>query len=419
MDNYIKKEEFNQMIKNYLMTEGREIILKVLKEQTEYFISNVKDENSSLKPREDEKELEKQGKDLRMEKIELLVEMVDKKEIIKGFLEDLEKYDDEEKVEIKVGQLKQFIIKVLNLNEDLEREKREHSDNIKRLEKKEEELRVNISELERKYNASESKVRELNGEIRNLEAKESMLKNNIENKNREIKNLENTITEKERENDRLENEKMNLENKNSSLNENIRTLNREVSRLENEIQEKKSEIREIEEKFIEIKGKNEKSNRRLEKLAGVEILQKLYEHYLEVSSEYRSRLENLIKTDDVSSFVACCYNIGTMDDLWDSLNVEIRNGNLRDAYVLRDIFEYFVKQQNKKYDESLYKLLIPNVGDEFDPTKHMAINGNSSGKIEEVIFPGYGSMESKSDSSQTDEERGFKKIRKLAMVRVR
>lgn len=412
MDNYIKREEFNQMIKNYLITEGREIILEVLKEQTEYFIPNAKEENSKIEEKIDEKETEKQGKDLKMEKIKLSSDIVNKKEAIKEFIEDLDKYDEKERVEIKVGQLKQFIIKVLNLNEELDRERREHTANIKRLEAEERELKYNIESLKEKYNTSESKVRELNGEIKDLETKERMLKVDIENKNREIVNLGNTITEKVRENDRLENEKINLENKNSSLNENIRVLNREVTRLTDEIQEKKLEIREIEKE-------KEKLNNRLGKLDGVEVLQKLYEHYLEVSSRYRNRLEKLVKTEDVSSFIACCYNIGTMDDLWDSLNVEVRNGNLADAYILREIFEYFVIQQNKKYDESLYKLLIPNVGEEFDPTKHMAVNGNSSGKIEEVIFPGYGSMESKANPNQTDEERGFKKIRKLAMVKVR
>lgn len=412
MDNYIKREEFNQMIKNYLITEGREIILEVLKEQTEYFIPNVKEENSKIEEKIDEKETEKQGKDLKMEKIKLSSDIVNKKEAIKEFIEDLDKYDEKERVEIKVGQLKQFIIKVLNLNEELDRERREHTANIKRLEAEERELKYNIESLKEKYNTSENRVRELNGEIEDLETKERMLKVDIENKNREIINLGNTITEKVRENDRLENEKMNLENKNSSLNENIRVLNREVTRLTDEVQEKKLEIREIE---IE----KEKLNNRLGKLDGVEVLQKLYEHYLEVSSGYRNRLEKLVKTEDVSSFIACCYNIGTMDDLWDSLNVEVRNGNLADAYILREIFEYFVIQQNKKYDESLYKLLIPNIGEEFDPTKHMAVNGNSSGKIEEVIFPGYGSMESKANLDQTDEERGFKKIRKLAMVKVR
>lgn len=409
MENNIKREEINEIIKNYLLTEGREIILEILKEQTGYFITSTKAENLKEDIKRDEIEEEIGTKE---EKIKLSSDIVDKKEAIKDFIKELEKYNENEKVEIEVRQLKEFIIKILNLNEELDRERREHAEKIQKLELKERELKSNIEILEERYNSSENKVNGLNNEIGKLKIEEKRLEKEVEDRNREIITLENTIKEKEGINNRLETEKRNLESKNANLHENTEKLNREITRLDNEIQDKKLEIREIE-------TEKERLNRRLGKLDGVEILQKLYERYLEVSPTYRNRLENLIRTNEVSSFIACCYNIGTMEDLWDSLNVEIRSGNLADAYILRDIFEYFVIQQNKKYDESLYKLLIPNVGDEFDPTKHMAIDGKSSGKIEEIVFPGYGTMESKSNPNQTDEERGFKKIRKLAMVRMR
>lgn len=409
MENNIKREEINEIIKNYLLTEGREIILEILKEQTGYFIASTKAENLKEEIKRDEIEEEIGTKE---EKIKLSSDIVDKKEAIKDFIKELEKHNENEKVEIEVRQLKEFIIKILNLNEELDRERREHAEKIQKLELKERELKSNIEILEERYSSSENKVNVLNNEIGKLKIEEKRLEKEVEDRNREIITLENTIKEKEGINNRLESEKRNLEAKNANLHENTEKLNREITRLDNEIQDKKLEIREIE-------TEKERLNRRLGKLDGVEVLQKLYERYLEVSPTYRNRLENLIRTNEVSSFIACCYNIGTMEDLWDSLNVEIRSGNLADAYILRDIFEYFVIQQNKKYDESLYKLLIPNVGDEFDPTKHMAIDGKSSGKIEEIVFPGYGTMESKSNPNQTDEERGFKKIRKLAMVRMR
>lgn len=409
MENNIKREEINEIIKNYLLTEGREIILEILKEQTGYFIASTKAENLKEEIKRDEIEEEIGTKE---EKIKLSSDIVDKKEAIKDFIKELEKHNENEKVEIEVRQLKEFIIKILNLNEELDRERREHAEKIQKLELKERELKSNIEILEERYSSSENKVNVLNNEIGKLKIEEKRLEKEVEDRNREIITLENTIKEKEGINNRLETEKRNLESKNANLHENTEKLNREITRLDNEIQDKKLEIREIE-------TEKERLNRRLGKLDGVEVLQKLYERYLEVSPTYKNRLENLIRTNDVSSFIACCYNIGTMEDLWDSLNVEIRGGNLADAYILRDIFEYFVIQQNKKYDESLYKLLIPNIGDEFDPTKHMAIDGKSSGKIEEIVFPGYGTMESKSNPNQTDEERGFKKIRKLAMVRMR
>ena len=223
--------------------------------------------------------------------------------------------------------------------------------------------------------------------------------------------LKNKVSQKEDELDIKEREIRNLEAENNRYMKNIEVLKGEKEELIETIESKKEELERIEKE-------NRELNKKVGKLVGVEELARLYEQYLKVSESYRERLKRLIKDDNVSSFIACCYNIGTMDDLWDSLNIEVRNGNLVDAYILKDIFEYFVVQQNKKYDESLYKLLIPTIGEEFEPTKHMAINGSSSGKIEEVIFPGYGNMESKASSDQSDEERKFKKVRKLAMVKI-
>ena len=94
MENNIKREEINEIIKNYLLTEGREIILEILKEQTGYFITSTKAEN--LKEEIGTKE----------EKIKLSSDIVDKKEAIKDFIKELEKYNENEKVEIEVRQLK-------------------------------------------------------------------------------------------------------------------------------------------------------------------------------------------------------------------------------------------------------------------------------------------------------------------------
>lgn len=398
---YITPQEAERIIKNYLMREGRELILNILKEYMETTNINFKTEEAEKNIIEEKKFINLSNN----KKIELDPEIVRKKEIIKNFIEELKKYDEKDKVEIKVGQLKQFIIKVFNLNEELEYNKKIYLEKIENLKKEEKNLKNDINSLNIEYKSSKIKIEELNRDIEELIDTKENLETNIHQQKKAIESLEENIIKKEK-------EIKILENKNVEYMRDINNLTKEKQSLEEIILNKKVEL-------DEIKQENNELNRKIGKLNGVEELSRMYECYLKVSNDYRKRLERLIKFEDISSFVACCYNIGAMDDLWDSLNVEVRSGNLADAYILRDIFEYFVIQQNKKYDESLYKLLIPNIGEEFDPTKHMTINGSSSGKIEEVIFPGYGSMESKSDPNQTDEERGFKKIRKLAMVRVR
>ena len=398
MAGFITAYEAERIVKNYFQREGRELILEILKEHMTGLNINSKNElDNNLeinKEKEDKKELIKFSGN----KIKLDSEIVRKKEAIQDFVRELEKYDEKERVEVKVGQLKEFIIKVFGLNEELEENRKNHLKEIKKLEVKKEELERDLEKLKDEYSESISKIESLNDNIADL----------INTKN----SLGKEVKEKEEDIDRKEKEIIELETENNRYMKNIEALKGEKKELIETIGSKKIELERVEKE-------NRELNKKVGKLDGVEELSRLYENYLKVSEGYRDRLKRLIKDDNVSSFIACCYNIGTMDDLWDSLNVEVRNGNLADAYILRDIFEYFVAQQNKKYDESLYKLLIPAIGEEFDPTKHMAINGSSSGKIEEIIFPGYGNMESKSSPDQTDEERKFKKVRKLAMVRVR
>lgn len=395
---YITAQQAEEIVKNYFQREGRELILEILKEHMIGLNINSKNELDNNLEINKEKEEKKELIKFSGNKIKLDSEIVRKKEAIQDFVRELEKYDEKERVEVKVGQLKEFIIKVFGLNEELEENRKNHLKEIKKLEVKKEELERDLEKLKDEYSESISKIESLNDNIADL----------INTKN----SLGKEVKEKEEDIDRKEKEIIELETENNRYMKNIEALKGEKKELIETIGSKKIELERVEKE-------NRELNKKVGKLDGVEELSRLYENYLKVSEGYRDRLKRLIKDDNVSSFIACCYNIGTMDDLWDSLNVEVRNGNLADAYILRDIFEYFVAQQNKKYDESLYKLLIPAIGEEFDPTKHMAINGSSSGKIEEIIFPGYGNMESKSSPDQTDEERKFKKVRKLAMVRVR
>lgn len=367
MDIYIRKEEMNKLIRDYLLTDGKEIVFSILKDYyDEYSQKNIVQK--------------KEYKEIVDSKSEDMITKEDLKELFKDFIA----FDEEDTEKMALSKVKELIIKLFDLNEDikelnknLKNENDSYLQNIKNLKIKEESLNEKIRDLEKDYSNAQEKVIYLN---------------------REIQTAEKNAEEKEMINRKLRAEKENLEQSNSAANKKAQELKAEIGKLEND---------------------KENLNKKLYKLDGVEILQKLYEHYLEISDDYRKKLENLIKTDDISSFIACCYNIGTMDDLWDSLNVEIRNGNTRDAYILREIFEYFVIQQNKKYDENLYKIMTPEIGEEFDPTKHLAAGGNSSGKIEEVIFPGYGIMESKSSPEQEDSERKIRKIRKLAIVKVR
>ena len=392
MEKYIKKDEFKHMIKNYLLTDGKDIILDILKEikypkvenTSEIYHLEKVDINYPKKNNCFDKKAEEKAPIINTE------EIITKKELM-DFFQGIIAFDEEESKDMALTKIRELILKLFGNNRDLKQQNDElqfeNNSYIKDIESlKEEKKRLNCD-----INEAERSIKSLNDR-----------KNDFE---KEVERLEKTIREKNEYNQKLETEVKEAINQ---LNE-LETIK---NKLTGEIEDKKEKLKEVEQS-------KEKLNKRLNKLSDVEILQNLYDRYLSVSDNYREKLKNLIKSEDVSSFIACCYSIGTMDDLWDSLNIEVKNGNLSDAHILKEIFGHFVIQQNKKYDESIYKLLIPEIGEEFDATKHMSINGNTSGKIEKVIFPGYGQMESKTNPDQTDDERKFKKVKKLAMVETR
>nr|WP_241635270.1 hypothetical protein [Fusobacterium gastrosuis] len=65
---------------------------------------------------------------------------------------------------------------------------------------------------------------------------------------------------------------------------------------------------------------------------------------------------------------------------------------------------------NKKYEKDYYMLVEPQIGELFDPINHREINGNSTGKISELYFYGYGKL------NDSEEEKSIDKLIKAALV---
>lgn len=354
--------KIHKIVENYLQTSaGEELIIRIIDKYLNREKVEEKEENIS-----------------NVNQIEENFQI--KNYLIEEFKDIIELNESEGEKEM-IKKIKDFILNLISDNKNLENTK---------------------SELEKKVKNLKEESRELEIDIKSLHNEKIQLKE-------EVNNLKKLLNEKEVEFETIKKAKNNLELK-------VNELEDKKKNYEKNLNEKKIELDLVSKKLLEEKKEKENIKQRL---GGVEKLQELYEKYLKVSDEYREKIENLIKTRDVNSFISCCYNIGTLDDLWDSLRIEIKNEKIEDVKILSEIFQYFIEQQNKKYDESLYRVLIPEIGEEFNPTKHMSIDGSGSGKIEEVIFPGYGTLENKVDKNQKDEERKFKKIRKLAMVKVR
>lgn len=369
------RENLKIQIELFFRTEGRELIFEVL---DEYFKNNNCKTNDN-----DECDKKNTPKNAEPHKQDNLVI----KEIIKNFPEIFENENmEEEDNTYMIERLKKFISSLKKENNELKSDK-ENLEECYRQKVKE------IEVLENKRCKMEEENFDLNKNIKILISTKTELSKEIENLRTEKSKSEETIS-------RLISEKRNIEKEISSLNSEKENLNIQNAKLNEKI-----------EKII-----NESQKER-EKLKELYKLQNLYTSYKEMPEEIKLKLKGLIKYDDVNSFIACCFSITTMDDLWDFINEEIKKDNNLDLTVLKEIFSYFVEQQNKKYSEAIYRVLVPKCGEEFDPREHTSANGAGEGKVSEVIFPGYGILNEKTDAAQKEEDRKYKKIKKPAIVK--
>lgn len=294
----------------------------------------------------------------------------------------------------------------------------------------------------KKQKQKETEIKKLENKLADLDNQYKKKKQELENKladslkeKRELKKaLEEKITKLKVELEKKEKEaKEILRELNGELKkakEKLEGLNKEKTTLKREIPGKKSELENLKTQIESLrasvkkeeqkqKAQKEKSEKAKDKLQDLYNIVKYYDRYMSVSKKTRDKLENLIRAEDIGSFTTCCYQLSTMDDIWDFVNVELRNGNLEseDCKILGEIFTYFIEQKNKMYRDPLYRVYIPEEGEYFDATKHLDVDRSGADRVKEVVFPGYGMLESKTDSSQPEEKRKIKKMKKLSIVK--
>lgn len=368
-------EKIHKYLQNYLQGEGKNTILEICKEivvpttQLNRQDSEVKSKLQRDENKENGNELEKNTEPEDVVTKDLLYEY------FKEFDDVIRKEDS------AIDMLKALKRLLKRQKQEQEQLKEDHKKEKEILEGKENKLKNELKGEKQKKSELEEQVKELKNTIKNLNQDNSILKTQLKQQLEKSKQLE---QEKE-------------------------TIHNKKLAVELAYDTQKKQLQDIQVEKMQLQ-------KRLDRLASLETLQTIYEKYLMVSEKKKEDWKNLIRYEDMDSFLACCYRINTMNDLWDAVNQDVKNNNYDDMEQLNEIFEYFILQQNKYYEDSIYRIINPQIGEQFDPTKHMPVNGKSSGMIEKVVFFGYGELEGKTSQTQLEEERKIKKVKKLAMV---
>ena len=139
----------------------------------------------------------------------------------------------------------------------------------------------------------------------------------------------------------------------------------------------------------------------------------LYNSYLEMEETIKSKFKNILFQKDFESFISSGYSISTIDNIWDIVKIEYKNISSENLDKLRKIFKFFITQINKRFENPTYGLIEARLEEDFDPVTQFDLSQNSSGKIIEFIFYGYGTLE---DKSSSDDKDIIDKIRKRPLV---
>ena len=172
------------------------------------------------------------------------------------------------------------------------------------------------------------------------------------------------------------------------------------------IEEKEKELESKNKEYIKVKKERDSMGDLLE-------ARQLYNSYLEMEETIKSKFKNILFQKDFESFISSGYSISTIDNIWDIVKIEYKNISSENLDKLRKIFKFFITQINKRFENPTYGLIEARLEEDFDPVTQFDLSQNSSGKIIEFIFYGYGTLE---DKSSSDDKDIIDKIRKRPLV---
>ena len=178
----------------------------------------------------------------------------------------------------------------------------------------------------------------------------------------------------------------NVDSDSSFLKDEIKNLKDELAHAKVEREQLEKEKKKLTDNINLYAEQVEQSKKELENLKK-DV--KAYEDFKNLSASTKKSLENILKEDSLASFIASGVQSRNIENLWDYINNELREGQNPEIKELTDIF-YFLFANFTKANGDIYELQSVSLGDEFDPQLHLRHNSSqgASGKINEVVLKG-------------------------------
>ncbi|KPH52242.1 hypothetical protein [Helicobacter pullorum] len=230
----------------------------------------------------------------------------------------------------------------------------------------------------------EEKDRRHKDELEKKDSKIGDLENEKKNLARELDELKKARSEHEEDKKTFENEKKKLEAALKDIQEEIKALEQKNAKLQDEkvqIQQKTDdEIEDIKAEKSKLEEDLDKSKadlNQLEQDCKLELY-KMYKEFSPDSDQYG------IKSSDLYNFIVTSGQVIVLTNILRSIKVNV--GNAKEITKDKEFFEKLFENIKGYYG---LERLCTQVGDEYDDKKHLKIDGDTIGRVSEVVVDGF------------------------------
>ena len=162
----------------------------------------------------------------------------------------------------------------------------------------------------------------------------------------------------------------------------------EIQRIETELTEERKNADDVREQYSRLEKQME------ELKAYFSDVISCYRRYSELPKEIRDSLSKVVCDKEPVMFIATGTNPDNLKRLWEYIK-EILSDSQKETEIriLKEVFDYFFELYNQSLPAPIYKRDIVEAGDDYDDEYYTRSHtGASSGKVSEVLFRGYSSI---------------------------
>ena len=177
----------------------------------------------------------------------------------------------------------------------------------------------------------------------------------------------------------------------NTLQQQISMLNAEKQQLSNELDAVGKDIQALKQQKLELQQTVEQYKAELEERFADGW--QLYRRYFALPERDRQVLTSVFPAESFESFICGGAKDASLEKIWDEVDRNLSSGNSSTAYLLWEIFAYFVKLVNAGKTETVYQIDDVREGDVYDRELHNLTAGSKvQGKVRQVHLPGFSNI---------------------------